>query len=500
MRRLIVALVMAVPSVLRAQQQPLRLTMEEAVRRAVDQGEEMRLARAQLAQAQGAVTQAYAEALPELRASLTYTRTFASVFSGGQGGPALDPYAPDTTAPISDRVRYLEREYDNMLPRGLSRLFAATPFGRENSYVWQLTLRQTLFRGGVVGAGVRGARAYERAARAGLEETRHDVAYRTRRAYLNALFAQRLLEIAEGSRALSAEQLRRVELNHRVGTSADYDLLRSQVEYANTEPAVIAARNDRDLAFLELRRLVNVPAETPLELDATVLAAQESLPEVDLEALSADLGSRASLEAAQWTVNFRREAVRVYRGELMPALRFQMNYGGQAFPSGALPGGGDFRRDWNASLTVSMPLFDGFRTRGQVASARADLEAAELQLEAAREAVALEVEQARAELVRARALVEARRQTVQWAARAYQLASVRYANGISTQLEVSDARLAMQQAQVNEAAATRDYLLSLAALERALGRPVPLQRAQRAASRERGAGLSNNPNQSEHRH
>lgn len=469
-----------------AELRPLRLTMEEAVRRALEHGEEMQMARAALAQAQGAVTQAYAEALPELRASLTYTRTFASVFAGGQSGPRLDPYSPDTTAPLSDRVRYLEREYENMLPRGLSQLFAATPFGRENTYVWQLSLRQTLFRGGVVGAGVRGARAYERAARANLEETRMDVAYRTRRAYLNALFAQRLLEIAEGSRVLSEQQLRRVELNHRVGTSADYDLLRSQVEFANTEPAVIAARNDRDLAWLELRRLANIPADTPLELDAAVLSEQESLPEVDLEALGADLASRAALEAAQWTVNFRREAVRVYRGELLPAVRFQMNWGGQAFPGGTFPSGSDFRRDWNASLTVSMPIFDGFRTRGQVAAARADLASAELQLEAAREAVRLEVEQAHAELVRARALVQARRQTVQWASRAHHLASVRYANGISTQLEVNDARLAMQQAQVNEAAATRDYLLSLAALERALGRPVPLRRVVAQVSGEVG--------------
>jgi outer membrane protein TolC len=55
---------------------------------------------------------------------------------------------------------------------------------------------------------------------------------------------------------------------------------------------------------------------------------------------------------------------------------------------------------------------------------------------------------------------------------------VRYANGIATALEVSDARLALQQASVNEAQATRDYLLAIAALERALGRPVPLVRGQ----------------------
>ena len=175
-------------------------------------------------------------------------------------------------------------------------------------------------------------------------------------------------------------------------------------------------------------------------------------------------------------MEFRRQAVRVYSGDAYPTLRFDMAFGGQAFPSGAFPGYGDFRRDWNASLTLSMPIFDGFRIRGQVAQARADLERAELELEQTREAVTIEVQQAQLELERARALVAARRQTVAWAARAHRLASVRYTNGIATALEVSDGRLAMQQAQVNEAQATRDYLLGVAALERALGRLVPMVR------------------------
>jgi outer membrane protein TolC len=41
---------------------------------------------------------------------------------------------------------------------------------------------------------------------------------------------------------------------------------------------------------------------------------------------------------------------------------------------------------------------------------------------------------------------------------------------------VSDARLQLQSAEVNEVQATRDYLLAIAALERAVGHPLPLER------------------------
>lgn len=469
----------------------VRLTMQEAVRLALLNGEEVRLARASVDQAHGQVTEAFASALPEIRTSITYQRTFASVFAGGQStGPALAPFAPDTTASLGERVRYLEDEYPNNLPRGLSQLFAATPFGRENTYTAAVTVQQTLFQGGKVGAGLRGARAYERATRAQLEETQQDIVYRVKQAYLNALFAQRMLDIAEGSQALSDEQLRRVQLNHRVGSSADYDLLRAEVESANQEPQVIAARNTRDLAELEVRRLVNIAPDQPIELDAGILAVSDSLPAVDLATLDREIADRAALQAAEAGVEFRRQAVRVYRGDLYPVLRFNMSYGGQAFPSGTFPSGGDFRKDWTASLSLSMPLFDGFRTRGRVEQARAELSRAELVLAQTRESVGIEVEQARAEMVRARALVSARRQTVAQAARAHHLASVRYANGIAAALEVSDARLAMQQSRVNEAQATRDYLLAIAGLERALGRPVPVVGLDRRAEAPAGVNGS----------
>ena len=60
------------------------------------------------------------------------------------------------------------------------------------------------------------------------------------------------------------------------------------------------------------------------------------------------------------------------------------------------------------------------------------------------------------------------------AERAHHLADVRWRNGMGTPLEVSDALLRMQDSQVREVLALKDYRLSLARLERAAGRPVPL--------------------------
>jgi len=467
----------------------VRLTLPDAVRRALE-GEEVRLARATVEQAHGQVVAARSDALPQIRTQLSYQRTFASPFQSTGTGPVYGPFAPDTSLPVDQRVRYLENQYDSTLIRGIGGLFGSLPFGRENAWVGGVTVSQLLFQGGKVGAGLGGARAFQDAAVAQLDETRNDIVYRTRRAYLDALFALRQVEIAEDGRRLADEQLRRVELNQRVGSAAEYDLLRARVEVSNQDPLVVGARNTRDLAFTALRWLVNVPPETPLELDAGALSMSDSLIEVDTLELQRAEASRRLLDAAESTVDLRRHAVRYYQGDYWPQFRFNLYIGAQAYPNGFTPVGQRWTRDWNAAFTVSWPLFEGLRTRGQIQQAEAELDRARLQLAQTREAVLLEVEQSRAELFRARSLLDARRQTVAQAARAHHLAGVRYANGISTQLEVSDARLAMQQAELNEAMAIRDYLVAIANMERALGRPLPMRMVERRASAEPASGAT----------
>jgi outer membrane protein len=84
--------------------------------------------------------------------------------------------------------------------------------------------------------------------------------------------------------------------------------------------------------------------------------------------------------------------------------------------------------------------------------------------------------QARDEIERSQTTLLARRETVRQAERAWELAGVRFKNGMSTQIEVSDARLQLQSSEVNEVQAMRDYLVAIASLERAVGHPLPVER------------------------
>jgi len=422
----------------------LRLTLDDAVRIALEHNPQVRIAAAQVRVADGQVKEAASAALPQLNASATYTRTFDSIFRG----------AADA-----------EGE--------LAQLFRNSPFGSVHQWDVRVTGSQLLWSGGRVGAALSAARAYRRAAEAGRRQASEDVARDVRRAYLEAAYAARVVEIAEAGLARARDHLRDVTLLHREGARAEYDLIRAQVDARNEEPAVVAARNARDLALLELRRLLRLPAGTPLAL-ATPLAFDGDRVPVPAE-LDFDPARRAALAQADADVEVRRHALRVERAARWPQLRAEGAVAHQAFPEDGTPERDIFRRNVTGSIAVELPLFLGGRTFGAVQRATAELRQAEARRDALRDAVDLEVERARQEAARTLAVLAARRGTVQLAERAYRLAGARYTNGLATQLELTDARVSLEAAEVNAVQAVKDYRVALVDLERALGRPLQFE-------------------------
>ncbi len=99
------------------------------------------------------------------------------------------------------------------------------------------------------------------------------------------------------------------------------------------------------------------------------------------------------------------------------------------------------RTNWTLGVSMSVPILTGGRQKGDEAVAQAELEQSRLQRRQVEEMAALDTRSAWAELVAARAAWDATAGTIQQAQRAYEIANVRFTNGVSTQLELSDARL-----------------------------------------------------------
>jgi len=451
----------------------LRLSLEDAVARALTESEEIATARAQLAQAEAQVTQATAGAFPQVSAGLTYNRAVKTIFDDFTGPPPVEdadiPPAFDTAKTPVERYDLLS---ELMTRDFMSAMFAGLPFGRKNTYFATFQFAQPLYVGGKVGAALRAARHFRSAANSSLDEAEADVIWQVRSAYLNAALAARVHEIAVQSRDVARAHYRQVELFHNAGTASEFDLLRARVEVENRDPAVVESEHAADLALLELKRLTNIPLDQPLALTTHL---EPEMVEVSDDQIQLLVRQRPVLLAAQDMVAVREQAVKIAKGDRLPTVSLVGTMGFQAFPENAAPPGFDeWRKDWNVALAFTWTPFDGFRTRGRIQEAQAQLRLAHLEEAQLREALDLELSAALAEYRNARAQIRARGETVRVAERTLELAEVRFANGLSTQLEVSDAALLLDQARFNEAQSLFDYGKALAHLERLSGGKLTL--------------------------
>ena len=363
------------------------LSLEEAVRLALRNGDETRLAAAQVALTDAQITTARAGGFPQLRISTTQTHVIENARAQAVGAI----------------------------------------FNQPNTYNANANLSYAFFQGGRVRAAQRVASRSRDAARLNADEVRAQVTLEVQRAYVQAQFANRIVDIRSAGLRLASERLGQVERFLLAGRAARYDVLRARVERSNLEPLVVEAANETALALLELKRLTNIPAGQPVVLTTTIdpNAVRTMLASVEDTAI---VGSeRASIRAAELALDARREAIRVARADLLPTMSVFFQSGYQAFPQSGFPtqlgrleptacppgsapdrvctaqNGGWFS-DRTIGTTLSWAVFDGLRVKGNIDLAQAQARVAELELARERETVTLEVAQARAELQRARAV------------------------------------------------------------------------------------------------
>ena len=428
------------------------LSLPEALRRALTIGDEARAAAAQVDITDAQVTIARASGLPQLRVSSSQSHVFESARAAAVGAI----------------------------------------FNQPNTYTANATLSQTLFQGGRVGAASRAASNIRNASRLDQKEVLAQVAIDVQRAYLQALFAGTLAEIQDTAYSLAGGRLAQTRQFERAGRASRYDVLRAGVERANLQPAVIQARSDVELALVELRRLINIPSSQPMKL-TTRLDTASVLRWVAEIKTDVGLVERAAVRSAELVSNSRRAAISVARADLLPTVNISGLLGGQAFPTSGFPtergriesvpcpegstvgrvctrqNGGWFR-DRSFGVTVALPIFDGLRAKGAIDLASAQARLADLELARTRERIASESAASRAELARAEALFAARGENASEAAEAFNLAGLRYARGLTTQLEVADAQLALTIARTNEARSVFDLYLAAASYARSIGR------------------------------
>jgi outer membrane protein TolC len=460
------------------------LSLADALSLAEGSSESLGIARTGVTRARGELRQARSELFPQLSGSASYTRALASEFEGISLGPTdmrpvCQPFTPPSAGLTpAERLDTLEAAVslatDCREGGGID--FGELPFGRENTFRLGLNATQTLFSGGRISAQSRAAVAGRRVAEIGLTSARAQLTLDVTQAYYDAVLSERLLGIAQATLAQAETTLTQVRLALQVGTQPEFDVLRAQVTRDTQIPIVVRRRTDRELALIRLMQLVDLPLETPVDLTTDLEEAVEQAPaevaEARISPADTVASERAPVRQAEQAVEAQEALLRIAASQRYPSVSLSSQYGRVAYPQGGFPGWSDFRSNWNVGVSLALPIFTGGRISGEVLVAEANLEEQQLRLAQTVELTRLDTRNAVAQLEAARAQWLASAGTVEQAARAYQIAEVRYREGISTQTELSDSRILLQQAQANRALAARD--LAVARMRVALLRDLPL--------------------------
>jgi outer membrane protein TolC len=407
---------------------------------------------------------------------------------------AADAALTVARAPALPQVR-LNGQYQQVLTNARGDIVGSV-FGQSYTYSATLAATQPLFQGGRLFAATRAAMRAKSAVRFDAGETRAQLAVTMQRSYLNALYFATIAELQRRNLALSSERLRQVEQLAAAGRSSRYDVLRARVDRANIEPLALQAESDREIALLDVKRMLDVAAERPLLL--TTSLDTNMVRQIVSTAAADDAADevRGAVRSAELTLSARKDLVRVARADFLPQVSAFFNWGYLALPSanglpdrlgqtstalcppgsaaGRVCQNNGFFADRNFGLTVSWAVLDGLRAKGNVDLATAQRRMAEVALHQQREAASIDLARARGEFDRARAAYTARTQNAIEAEEAFQLATLRFNRGLSTQVEVTDAQIALLTARSTEARSVYDVYLAAAELARVRGRPIPL--------------------------
>jgi outer membrane protein len=415
------------------------LTLGQAARLAAQRSAGARVAAYRARQLGARVTQARSALLPDVSMNASRTgRTFNTATFG------LDFPTPPGQPPVFDPNGQVEGPVNLIDVRG--------------------RVAANLLDLGALGR-LRAARSAERAGEADAEHEAEVSAAQAAAAYLRALRADGQLRARVADSALALELLDIARNQLRAGTGVALDVTRAQSQVATTRAALIAARNERDRAQLDLHRALDLPLDAPLRLAERLadVPNDESAPPDEREAVARAVSRRADLRAAAARLDAARKQAGAVRAERLPTVSGYVDQGAIGKNPQHLLNTYDF------GVQVSLPLFDGLRREGRLEEQRAVASEAEVRRRDLEAQAAVEVRGALLDLQAAREQVAAAGERVALAEQELSQARDRFRAGVAGNADVITASLGLNAARTASVDALTAFHTARVALARAQG-------------------------------
>ena len=435
-------------------EEPKTLTLEDSIQIARQTNLSIQTTQERVKSAEAQVRAARAGLLPNvsLNSSYRYAKDLPkSVLeaSGAFGPPGAGPeMAPLSGAGAGDET-VIELE-----------------FGAHHNFQADVSLNQPIFAWGRYYNNYQSAKLSLAAAHKELEVAHNQLVLDVSESFYRVLLSHEFVKVSEQTVELVETQLRIAQTLFEAGASTNFDILRAEVLLANAKSNLIRAKNGARVAMDVYKNILNIDLGESVGAEGSL---EQPVRDLDLAPLiQLAMENRPELHQLQFSEGAAQKQVDVAKTRSRPALSFFTNY--QFDHNERLQ---EMNRIWNLGFALNVPIFDGLATRAAVRQAESGLKQTQLGKQQMTDAIELEVRSAYLNLLEAKTLINVQRETVEQAQESVRIANLRYENGMITSVELTDAQLALSQAEVNRLQSLHDYAVGLARLEKAIGQKIP---------------------------
>jgi outer membrane protein len=329
-----------------------------------------------------------------------------------------------------------------------------------DSYSSSISLSQNLYDFGKTSTQVKVQEFNRDSSRSDRDNVIVQVAFAVKQAYYGLLQARRNRDVSREVVGQFRQHLEQAKAFFEVGTKPKFDVTKADVDLSNAKLNLLKAENAVRLGQVALNNTMGMPEAPEYEV-------VDQLPfqrvTIDLEEVTRRAYERRpDLKAIDVKKRSLEQSIELARKGYYPSVTSSASYGwgASSFP---------LDQGWSFGAQLNVPLFSGYSTKYQVEEARANLDVLSANEALLRQTIYQDVKQAWLNLQEAADRIATAELTVRQAIENLDLANGRYASGVGSPIEVTDALVSVSNAKLAHISALSDYRLAQASLEKAAG-------------------------------
>lgn len=336
--------------------------------------------------------------------------------------------------------------------------------------------------------------------------------------YLQTLYYLEFVEMANNQLEITNQQVERTQKLVDAGTLAKGDLLTIEAQLASEELSLVEAENNLNLAYLNLSQLMELQTTEGFEIEKPELGLIDQ-PEMYTpdKLYTTAVDTRPEIKSAEMGVQSSEMDLKIARGGYYPRLSLNGSLGSgysganligndpfveekefgyfytgdpvnPVSPVYTLQGGyqsydpkpfGDQLNDnlnESMNLSLSIPIFNGWRSRSTVAQAKIGIEDANLDLQLQKNNLYKILQQAYNDAQAAFNRHKAAQKKVQATGESFKYAEQKFNVGLINSVEYNDAKKEYNNALSELIQAKYDYVFRVTVIDFYLGKPITLNR------------------------